>query len=419
MNRTQTAQRIRAQIEKFMGIFSPHFSKPRLKFIEQMVFGIQASKDVKLSNISRALDESISLKKTEERLSRNLDTPGLGQAVNERIAHAARQRIKQDTLIIVDPTDIRKEYAKRMPLLGRVRDGSSGQLVNGYWGCLAVACEAGKRKMIPLHQRLWSTHAPDTVSENQQLLEIVETIQGSAGDRGIYVMDRGGDRCRLYNPLLKKNLRFIIRLTGTRDLMFRGRKRNSLELAGSCPMLYHDQIIREIEGEEKAIQISYGFRQVELPGRKQRLFLVVVNGFGKEPLMILTNVSVKKTRRSLWFIVEGYLSRWLVEDAIRFIKQSYRLEDIRVLSYQRLQNMMALVLAAVYFSSVWLGNSLKLAVLSSHVIKAAKRFYGVTEFCYYALADGIAVLLSSIRASRILRHIQRPDTIQGFLPGFT
>ena len=179
MNRTRTALKIREQISKFLGIFSPHFSRPKLKFIEQMVFGIQASKDVKLSNISRALGEPISLKKTEERLSRNLDTPGLGQAVNEQIAYAARRRIKRDTLIIVDSTDIRKEYARKMPLLGRVRDGSSGELVNGYWGCLAVACEAGKRKMIPLHQRLWSIQAPDTVSENHQLLEIVETIQAS------------------------------------------------------------------------------------------------------------------------------------------------------------------------------------------------------------------------------------------------
>ena len=418
MNRTQTAHRIREQISKFMGIFSPYFSKPKLKFIEQMVFGIQASKDVKLSNISRALGEPISLKKTEERLSRNLDTPGLGQAVNEQIAHAARRRIKKDTLIIVDPTDIRKEYARKMPFLGRVRDGSSGELVNGYWGCLAVACEAGKRKMIPLHQRLWSIQAPDTVSENHQLLEIVETIQASVGQRGIYVMDRGGDRCRLYNPLLKKKLRFLIRLTGKRDLMFRGRKRNSLELAMSCPMNFRDQVVREVEGQEKAIPISYGFRYVKLPDRKERLCLVVVKGFGQEPLMILTNVPVKKSRKSIWFIVEGYLSRWLVEDAIRFIKQSYRLEDIRLLSYRRLQNMMALVLAAVYFSSVWLGNSLRLAVLSSHVIKAAKRFYGVTEFCYYALADGIAVLLSRIRASTTTYLVPVKNTGQTLLPGF-
>jgi hypothetical protein len=37
-----------------------------------MLFGIQASQDVKLSNIARSLQEDISLIKTEDRLSRNL-----------------------------------------------------------------------------------------------------------------------------------------------------------------------------------------------------------------------------------------------------------------------------------------------------------------------------------------------------------
>ena len=66
--------------------------------------------------------------------------------------------------------------------------------------------------------------------------------------------------------------------------------------------------------------------------------------------MLLTTVSVKRNRKQLWFIVSAYLSRWLVEETIRFIKQSYHLEDIRVLNYERLRNLVALVLAAAYFS---------------------------------------------------------------------
>ena len=62
--------------------------------------------------------------------------------------------------------------------------------------------------------------------------------------------------------------------------------------------------------------------------------------------------------------------------------------------YERLRNLTALVLAAAYFAAVWLGESLKLAVLTSRVTKVAKRFFGVPEFHYYALADGLRVLLS-------------------------
>jgi len=37
-------------------------------------------------------------------------------------------------------------------------------------------------------------------------------------------------------------------------------------------------------------------------------------------------------RKALWWAVEAYLTRWRVEDTIRFIKQSYHLEDVRVLT---------------------------------------------------------------------------------------
>lgn len=80
-----------------------------------MVFGIQASKDIRLSQVARALDKPVTLKKTEERLSRNIQTEGLDAKLNQRIAAEGAKRIKPDTLISVDPTDIRKEYTRKMP----------------------------------------------------------------------------------------------------------------------------------------------------------------------------------------------------------------------------------------------------------------------------------------------------------------
>ncbi|MFA5195652.1 MAG: hypothetical protein WC401_07620 [Bacteroidales bacterium] len=50
-----------------------------------MLYGIQASKDVKLSNISRTLQEPIPLIKTEDRLSRNLFRDDLTGEINEQL----------------------------------------------------------------------------------------------------------------------------------------------------------------------------------------------------------------------------------------------------------------------------------------------------------------------------------------------
>ena len=409
MNASAVAGRVREQLERFSGILSPRFSKPQGAFIRDMVYGIQASQDVKLSCIGRALREDIALKKTEERLSHHLRTPGMAQAINEQIAGHAAPRIRADTLIIVDPTDVRKAYAERMPYLAKVRDGSSGDLVRGYWACVAVACEPESRRVIPLHQRLWSAQAPDFESENIELLQVIDTIRGPSQGRGIYVMDRGGDRVKLYIPLLERKLRFIIRLVGDRHLVFRRGERLASDIGRDCPMLYAEDVIKADLETEKRLHLEYGFRPVKLPGRDEPLYLVVVRGFGQEPLLLLTNVALQPSRKSLWAIVRGYICRWLVEETIRFIKQSYHLEDLRVLNYERLRNMVALVLAAVYFSAVWLGESLKLAVLATRVTQAAKRFFAVPDFHYYALADGIATLFSRMGKCRALADGPSPQ----------
>jgi hypothetical protein len=128
----------------------------------------------------------------------------------------------------------------------------------------------------------------------------------------------------------------------------------------------------------------------------QRLWMVVVRGLGSEPTMILTNVEIGRGRKSAWFVVQAYLTRWVVEETIRFIKQSYRLEDVRVLDYERLRNLVALVLAVVYFTAVWLGESLKLRVLLTKATNMAERFFGVPDFHYYAIADGVGALLRNL-----------------------
>ena len=180
----------------------------------------------------------------------------------------------------------------------------------------------------------------------------------------------------------------------------------ALKLAESCPLLYSDRVVKEEKGEEKAYTVSYGFRKVRVPGRKERLYLVVVKGFGNEPMMLLTTEEVKKKRQRLWWFVEAYITRWRIEETIRFVKQSYKIEDIRVLTYERLRNMMGLVLAASYFAAVYLGFRAKMEILVTHILKASKRIFGIPDFRYYAIADGIRELLN-----RCDRGILKPSAI--------
>jgi len=393
MNLSILGSKLRDQLHKFSGKLSTHFSKPTQRFVEQMLYGIQASQDVKLSSIGRALDEDIPLIKTEERLSRNLDHEGLEEELHRQVAKAGGRYVHEDTYIPVDPSDITKPYAEKMEYLATVRDGSKKELAEGYWLCCVAAAELDSHRVVPLYKALYSAEAPDFVSENFQILRAIDMVREAGKKRGIYVMDRGGDRGNLLVPFLERVMRFIVRLVGDRHLMVRGKRRLAADLARGCPRYYSTTVVRESKGKEKIYRLSFGFRKVKLPGRDEVLYLVVVDGFGEKPLLLLTNLSVKKTFKSLWQVVGGFLTRWRIEETIRFWKQSYNVEDIRVLTYQRLRNMIALVLAACFFAAVRLGEDVKLTILACRVKEISKRLFGIPEFHYYALADGVAHLL--------------------------
>jgi hypothetical protein len=147
-------------------------------------------------------------------------------------------------------------------------------------------------------------------------------------------------------------------------------------LALSCPLPYAERIVKQEKGKETTYDLQFGARPVKLPGRSELLTLVVVRGFGQIPLMLLTGLRVTRSRKSLWRI----------EETIRFMKQSYQVEDIRLLTYHRLQNMMEILTAVAYFAMVYLGLKTKLRVLARHVMGAARRLFGIPDFHFYALA---------------------------------
>jgi hypothetical protein len=122
---------------------------------------------------------------------------------------------------------------------------------------------------------------------------------------------------------------------------------------------------------------------------------VVVAGFGDQALMLLTNLPLRAgDSPSLWWIVQTYLTRWKIEETFRFIKQSYNLEDVRVMKYQRLKNLVILVTAVAYFAATFLGQRMKLRILCEKLLIISQRFLGIPPFRFYALADGIRRILS-------------------------
>lgn len=388
---TRLADKINTQLAAFDKIVSKGLSKPKQKFISQMLFGIQVARDIKLSEVARALDENIDIIKTENRLSRNLNCEGIGEHINRVLIEQGSSRIERDTVIALDLTSVEKYYACKMDFLAKVWSGVEQDVVTGYWAVEAVAADVYKDWVVPLYAELYSSEADDFKSENVLLLGIIRGIHKATHKKGIFVIDRGGDRKELINPMLLEGRRFVIRLDLKRHIFnrFGLNGKPAREWAAQCVEYTHAYSVEiDNQGCKEKREVTIGIRKAKLAGINEEVSIVAVKGFGKDPLLLITNVD-----KNPIMILEMYLTRWKIEESFRFLKQEYNLEDIRVRHYHSLKNTFALLSAVFFFLSVYLGRKLKLDVLLKKICEKAKRFFEIPSFNQYALADGIYRIL--------------------------
>jgi hypothetical protein len=228
-----------------------------------------------------------------------------------------------------------------MEHLATVWDGSTGQTHPGYWLLDVTGAEVSGCEIVPVCQKLFSAEAEEFRSENAEILAMVDQVDRRLAGRGIWTMDRGCDRKKLLERLLDKHLRFVIRSTGERAVIDRrGRARSVVEVALGCRLRHQARVVRIDKEQEKSYELRYGAEPIRLVGRDEQLWLVVIAGFGEKPILLVTNLKLRaRDSESVWWAARIYWTRWKIEETFRFVKQSYNLEDIRVMKYRRLKNL--------------------------------------------------------------------------------
>lgn len=399
---SSTISRFKMQCNKFSGILSKGLTLPKQKLVKQLIYGIQASKDVKLSNISRSLQETIPLIKTEDRLSRNLDDIDLTDHINSTIMRLGDDKITDEMVIAIDPGDIMKPYAKAMEHLCNIYDGSQGDKAKGYHLCQVTAANLEHNKVIPLYCQAYSSEEQGYETSSEKITSIISTVAQKIGRKGVWAIDRGGDNLKIIQRFNSEELTFVTRLKLNRYLHFDNNKNKQVQadrISNHVKFRYKTQFVTLEDGKVKDYTIEFGATMVAIPDIPDKWYtLVVVKGFGKHPMLLLTNKVVNHHRhQELYNIIQIYLTRWKCDECFRYIKQSYNLEDIRVRTYIGIRNITAMVHAIAYFSSVYMGMKLKLKILVQKIFILAKRFFGVPVFYNYAMADGIYELLKKTR----------------------
>lgn len=379
----QMIAELRSLVEQ-IGIAQP---TPAKKFLFEMIFGLCASGSVLLTEVGRKLPSDITLHAVEKRLSRQLGSHRWDdEAMLERYVQWAARLVKPDTVLALDTSDIRKAYAEKMECLGKVHDGSTGEIVTGYW-LLAVEAHQSTGQRQGIYLQAWSAQAEEFESENREILRAIELVESFAPGRALWVIDSGGDRSRLHQEFKRLKIRYLVRVGRNRTVELDGQKRSIRTVAAEVLMRGSFRFPhRTKRGRWRVLRLRYGFERIEW--QEEAYSLVVAEGISDEQLILWTNELVSSTEEAER-VVRSYLRRWAVEDANRVIKQEFHLEAIRVTDWQRVQRLVLLV-GIAYGFVCRLGSKGKPVV--KKLINLARRLRPPKKVIAYAIRKGLAAL---------------------------
>jgi hypothetical protein len=244
---------VKREILNFSEKICKGLKKPESKLICNMLYGVSESGSCHLSQIGRALKESISLKKTIERLSRGLnDFSEYDQRkLLDNNAQIVGKYINEKTIYIVDGSDVTKPNSYALECLDMVHDGSTGKIEKGYFTLEIAALTQSSKTPVPVYDRVYSAKETGFISEDDEVLSGLRYISEKLGKQGIRTLDRGYDALVYYEYFLRKQEKFVIRAMKNRNVCYKGETRNILEVAklfkGKYRMDFKDKKGRTIE----------------------------------------------------------------------------------------------------------------------------------------------------------------------------
>ena len=263
-------------------------------------------------------------KTVAQRFSRKLGKVELLSSVEQYADRRIIQNLEYGGVIAYDLTDIAKENSAKIEKMTRIFDGSQRKVSRDFFV-----------HGVGVKQYLWrlKLHDNDAKFLSQVRKQILEKlIPRTKSKNPIFVFDRGNDDRKLFEYLTEQNTRFIVRLKNNRQVVIK----DSDEMRKIANFkLGRYKIFIKKSGTEQLKNPQ--FCEYELiihqkqKSKKQPIRLLISRDFDAEK-----KLSNKK-------VVNLYLQRWGVENSFKQIKTSLNLEEIRVMKFNKFQNMVSLM----------------------------------------------------------------------------
>jgi hypothetical protein len=352
MARTGLSHAIRQRLYTFARrLASPFTDSRRRRFVQDMVAGLVVAGHVHLSKIARATCPGQDTHAAEKRLSLHLGSEHWDASpLADALLRQAAARVRDDTLLVADLTDLAKYYARKLEGLGTVHDGSDPdkRLAPGY-ALFEAYVRVGRWQLFPLLIEPLKTYAGAPTSENAEVEQHIRRIHEATGGRGTWLLDRGFDRRNLFRPLTRLQVAFVARLQGDRHVQTAdGRTLAVTELA---TQLAPPRWPRRWPRGGRSVSCP-----VRLPEVSDEEFLLVVHWRrprSERPLLLLVSPRARLRGRTAAWFAKAYRRRWGVEDATRGIKQQFGLESFLVRSWRSIRRLLWLVAWAFSWLNEW------------------------------------------------------------------
>ncbi|MCX5636307.1 MAG: transposase [Planctomycetota bacterium] len=361
VKRKALMESLSSNLHSFLEKTSQNLSMPDKKFLRDSLIGLLRAGQPIVCQMARHLpDQQTKFISRLDRLDQHLiRNSGFDNNVKEALPGVWLPYFKDDTAIILDLSDMAKPKAVKMDYLATVRDGSTGELVNGYW-LLEMYASMSRRNPVPILLEPFSHEEPCSPGQNPVVIKAVHKIFELTCGRGVLVIDRGFDGGIMFEDWLDNRYRFVARLVGKRHLLrFSGDSEQSnsgqwvaiqaRQLAEQIPTPHYFSKAIKRHGKVTFRLSQVGWVKVRLPGREEDLTLVVSRIAGKDmPLMLLTNLPVENVEDAKR-VLRYYIRRWECEEAIRFLKSQVNLEMIRAFRWTAIRRLVLLaVLVMIY-----------------------------------------------------------------------
>jgi Transposase DDE domain len=308
--------------------------------------------------------------------SPDLDADHLTAQLRTMAVASLAEGAPDELWLIADGSDLRKPYAKAMPSLMKVR-ALDKSLVPGY-RTLNVLGMTPQRRGV-LYHRLFSSSAPDFVSEPSEVQTALQTVSRAIAPLKVkrpvtWILDSGFDDVAVWRTIWEQDEHLVVRVAHPERLVaipdgHGGWQPGNIDAARTClEVVAHAQTQMAVQkqGQPRAKRQTV---QVQLRACPIRLtYATNVRRMGKgktvsrtvwlleiqlldtplEPWLLLTDWEVATAAQALR-IFQMYRQRWSVEESFKFTKACLGWEDVQLLDLDGIRMLVAVAWVAAGF----------------------------------------------------------------------